>query len=78
MEINAKKFSNDEITVTYDPCKCALSGICSKELSEVFMNSVIPWIDLEGSSVEKIKKQVKKCPSGALKVYQNKAKLEVA
>lgn len=72
MEINAKEFSNEEITVTYDPCVCILSGKCAKELSEVFMNSVIPWVDLNGSTTDKIKKQVNKCPSGALKFHLNK------
>ncbi len=69
MEINANEFSNKEITVTYDPCICQLAGKCYSELSEVFMESVIPWVDLNGASAEAIKRQVKRCPSGALKFY---------
>lgn len=71
MEINAREFSNKEITVTYDPCICKLSGKCAKELSDVFSNSVIPWINLENTDSEKITEQIKKCPSGALQFYKN-------
>jgi len=77
MEINATHFSNSEITVTFQPCICIHAERCAKELSDVFRNSVIPWIDLDGASTRQIVKQVRKCPSGALKYYLNKKK-EVA
>lgn len=67
MEINANVFSNDELTVTYEPRCCANAGICAKQLSDVFRNSVIPWIDLEGARTDAIINQINKCPSGALK-----------
>lgn len=71
MEINAKEFSNKDITVTYDPCICKLSGKCARELSEVFSNSIIPWINLDNTETKRIVQQIKKCPSGALKYYEN-------
>ena len=77
METNATFFSNNEITVTYEPCACVHAERCAQELSDVFRNSVIPWIDLDGASTEKIIKQIRKCPSGALKYYRNK-KMKVA
>ena len=67
MKINAKKFSNDTIIVTYDPFLCTQSETCTKQFSNVFRNSVIPWVDLEGASSKDIIEQIKKCPSGALK-----------
>ncbi|GAA4243063.1 (4Fe-4S)-binding protein [Winogradskyella psychrotolerans] len=72
MEINANVFSNAEITVTYKPRCCANAGICARQLSDVFRNSVIPWIDLEGAQTDAIINQIKKCPSGALKYYLNR------
>nr|WP_321225487.1 (4Fe-4S)-binding protein [uncultured Psychroserpens sp.] len=69
MKTNMNVFSNSNITVTYDPCTCTNAERCAKELSNVFRQSVIPWIDLEGASTKKIIKQVKKCPSGALQFY---------
>ena len=77
MEVNATHFSNNDITVTFQPFKCIHAERCAKELSDVFRNSVIPWIDLEGASTRQIIGQIKKCPSGALKYYRNK-KQEVA
>ncbi len=71
MEVESKQFSNQEITVTYDPCICKLSGKCARELSDVFSNNVIPWINLDGTKSDKIINQIKKCPSGALKFYKN-------
>lgn len=71
MEINANVFSNAEITVTYKPRCCANAGICARQLSDVFRNSVIPWIDLEGAQTDAIINQVKKCPSGALQYHLN-------
>ncbi|MGM5470705.1 (4Fe-4S)-binding protein [Flavobacteriaceae bacterium LMO-SS05] len=72
METNATFFSNKDITVTFEPCICIHAERCARELSEVFRNSVIPWIDLDGASTKQIIEQVKKCPSKALKFYRNK------
>ncbi|SDR99909.1 Uncharacterized Fe-S cluster protein YjdI [Formosa sp. Hel1_31_208] len=71
MKTNPNVFSNNDITVTYNPCQCIYAERCAKELSNVFRQSVIPWIDLEGASSEQIIKQVKKCPSGALQFHVN-------
>ncbi|WP_242085386.1 (4Fe-4S)-binding protein [Aestuariivivens sediminis] len=77
MEVNAKEFSNDDITVTYDPCICKLSGKCAKELSDVFSNTIIPWINLDNSETDQVIKQIKKCPSGALQYFLKKEKQAV-
>nr|WP_321231207.1 (4Fe-4S)-binding protein [uncultured Psychroserpens sp.] len=69
MKTNPNVFSNNDITVTYNPCNCINAGRCAKELSNVFRQSVIPWIDLEAASTKEIIKQVKKCPSGALQFH---------
>jgi uncharacterized Fe-S cluster protein YjdI len=69
MDNNANAFSNEHITVTYEPQCCTNAGICAKQLSDVFRNSVIPWIDLEGAKTDAVINQVNKCPSGALKYY---------
>tara|TARA_R100001377_G_C3134757_1_gene90590 strand:- start:119 stop:349 length:231 start_codon:yes stop_codon:yes gene_type:complete len=65
-------FSNKDITVTYNPKICINAERCALELSNVFRQSVIPWIDLEADSNENIINQVKKCPSGALQFCMNK------
>lgn len=77
MKTTANIFSNDDITVSYQPCVCVNAERCAKGLSNVFRQSIIPWIDLDGESTEKIIKQIKKCPSGALQFFLNDKK-EVA
>ncbi len=69
MDTNTNVFSNEDITVTYKPRCCANSGICARQLSNVFRSSVIPWINLEGAQTHDIINQIKKCPSGALQYH---------
>lgn len=72
MKTKEHVFSNKEITVTYNPTVCINAERCALELSNVFRQSVIPWIDLEADSNENIINQIKKCPSGALQFCLNK------
>ena len=72
MEIQANVFSNEDITVTFEPKICIHAERCAQGLSEVFRTTVIPWINLDGTETLKIINQIKKCPSGALKYCMNK------
>jgi len=71
-------FSNEDITVTFEPCKCIHAEKCAKELSQVFRTSVIPWIHLDGTKTNRIIEQIKKCPSGALQYSLNTEKRKVS
>ena len=77
MESYNNVFTNGEITVTYQPNKCIHAEKCAKGLSDVFRTSVIPWIDLDAATTQKIISQVRKCPSGALNYCKNKSLLTV-
>lgn len=72
MATDKNSYRNTDITVTYNPRCCANSGICAKQLSEVFRQSVIPWINLDGATTDLIINQINKCPSGALQFELNK------
>jgi len=61
-----KKYSNNDITVTWKPGACIHSKSCWKGLIQVFNPKNKPWINLDGATTERIKKQVTTCPSGAL------------
>lgn len=74
MDIEANVFSNEDITVTFEPVTCIHAERCARELSEVFRTSVLPWIKLEGTATERIIDQVNRCPSGALKYFANNKK----
>lgn len=69
-------FSNADITVTYNPSQCVNAERCAKELSAVFRNSVIPWIDLDAASTDRIIKQINRCPSGALKFQMRREAIQ--
>ena len=73
MEIQANVFSNEDITVTFNPKICIHAERCAQGLSDVFRTTVIPWINLDGTDDnQKIIDQIKKCPSGALQYCRNK------
>ncbi len=72
METTANTYRNSDITVSYKPCVCINAERCARELSDVFRHSIIPWIYLDGATSKEIKKQIKKCPSGALQFQLNK------
>jgi uncharacterized Fe-S cluster protein YjdI len=61
-----ERYSNGEITVTYDPEICTHAGRCVKGLPGVFDAKKKPWVDVDAASAEEIEAQVGKCPSRAL------------
>ena len=65
------KYSNDEITVVWNPGICIHSTNCWKGLPGVFQPKNHPWIEMQGSSTERIVEQVRQCPSGALSFFMN-------
>ena len=75
METQNNIFSNEDITVTFEPCVCIHAEKCAKELSDVFSTSIIPWINLDATETKTIINQIKRCPSGALKYRLNAKKL---
>lgn len=66
-----QKYSNDEITITWDSKICYHSEVCVKNLPEVFNIKNKPWVNVDGSSKEKIEELIGKCPSGALRFRLN-------
>jgi uncharacterized Fe-S cluster protein YjdI len=66
-----KKYSNDEVTVIWQPDKCIHSAICVSGLPEVFDTQKRPWVNILGATSEPIIEQVEHCPSGALSYFVN-------
>lgn len=64
-----KSYSNDAITVDWQPELCVHSARCWRGklgLPTVFNPSRKPWVDLTAADTKSIMKTIENCPSGAL------------
>ena len=61
-----KKYSEGDLTVIWQPHKCIHSEKCFRGLPSVFKPKEKPWIDPAAEPADIIRKQIQKCPSGAL------------
>jgi len=61
-----RKYTNGEITVYWKPSACVHASYCYRELIEVFDPSRRPWVDMKGSTTERIIEVVNLCPTEAL------------
>ncbi len=68
-----KKYKKDDLTILWEPKKCIHSAICIKELPNVYDPKARPWIKPENASVDQLKAQIDKCPSGALGYIKNES-----
>lgn len=75
MEQIKKKYTNGEVTVTWEPHLCNHAAICFRSLPTVFKPGYRPWIDMSGASTEEIIKTVKRCPTKAL-TYELNSNME--
>lgn len=67
-----KEYSNDEITIVWNQDICIHAAECMRMLPHVYNPRDRPWIKIENATTEELKKQISKCPSGALSYYENK------
>ncbi len=61
-----KYYSNDDITVVWQPDLCNHNGNCWKTLNQVFDPSKRPWVNMQGADTETIIEVVEQCPTKAL------------
>ncbi len=64
-----KEYTKGDFTVIWKPKKCIHAEICWKTLPEVYDPKGKPWIKPENASVDALKSQISKCPSGALSYH---------
>lgn len=66
MDKNNRDYSNDEITVHWQPDKCVHATICYVRLRKVFDPGRRPWIMLDKGTTDEIIDIVNQCPTDAL------------
>lgn len=64
--METKSYHKDELEIIWEPKKCTHSGVCARTLPNVYHPKDKPWITPENASIEELKNQINKCPSGAL------------
>ncbi len=62
-----KEYTNDQITVYWQPEFCAHPGHCTRLLPAVFDLARRPWVNVNGAPPEAIIATIDQCPSGALR-----------
>jgi len=76
--ITKKEYSNEDVTVVWQPRLCIHSAKCVDGLSKVFDPNRKPWIDVNQATGEAIVKQVQMCPSGALSIKESQTSASIA
>ena len=61
-----KRYTDNDLTVVWQPSKCSHSKNCFHGLPDVFNPENKPWVQLDAKDNKAIIAQVKQCPSGAL------------
>lgn len=61
-----KEYKKGDFTIVWKPKSCIHAGTCVKTLPEVYDPKGKPWIKQDNASIQELKEQINKCPSGAL------------
>ena len=59
-------YSNEDITIAWNPEVCIHAAECVKRLPKVYNPKGKPWVTIENATTEELKTQIGHCPSGAL------------
>ncbi len=62
-----KEYRSEDIIIHWYPGQCSHSGICWRDLPQVFDTEKRPWVNVSGASALEIIRLIDRCPSGALK-----------
>jgi len=76
MSKEIQNYKKDELGISYDSKICTHYANCVNKLPEIFNIENKPWINLSNATKEKLSQSVKNCPSGALKLINEKTEVE--
>lgn len=61
-----RRYKGTQVDITYNLKRCIHAKYCVNQLAEVFDLEKRPWINPDGTTVERVADMVGTCPSGAL------------
>jgi uncharacterized Fe-S cluster protein YjdI len=61
-----KRYTGEQIEVSYDPGRCLHAAECVRGLPAVFDTSKRPWVSPDAADAEAVARVVRRCPTGAL------------
>lgn len=72
-----REYKTEGLLVLWDSDLCTHCETCWRELPSVFDPKARPWVKIDGASPDDVRKQVAKCPSGALSLSPNLRELVI-
>lgn len=67
-----KEYTNNQISIIWQPALCIHAGGCVRHAPEVFKPRERPWIQMDQSDNQKIEAAVNACPTGAISLKHAK------
>ena len=71
MSSKIRRYTSDDIDVTYDVIKCIHAAECVRGLPAVFNTQKRPWVQPVNANADTVAEVVLRCPSGALHYERN-------
>ena len=65
-KIHEYQHPSGKLKIVWNPDLCVHTAICLVSLPKVYNLRARPWIKPENATVEALKEQISRCPSGAL------------
>jgi uncharacterized Fe-S cluster protein YjdI len=67
----AREYTNEAITVYWEPEYCIHTAACITGLPDTFDPGRRPWVDISTATADDIARVVQRCPTGALNFRRN-------
>jgi len=71
------EYKGSEVSVSFNPLLCSHAAECGRIAANIFNPAKKPWIQPDNGTVDQMRKVVAACPSGALALMDNGARVHL-
>lgn len=71
------EYIGSEVSVSFNPLLCSHAAECGRIASDIFNPAQRPWIQPDNGTVDQVREVVAACPSGALALTDNGARVHL-